>query len=410
MAIKTFESLKFSSFRLYFGSSVGEKTGSNMQMVVRSLLIYRLTGSAALLGMLALANAIPMILLSPPGGVIADRVQRKYVLLAGVTVSCLTALWVALSLSLGLLSSQRPGSWWILLAAAIIDGSVASLRGPSRQSMIADVVGLDHVMNATALDQMCNNVLLCIAPAIAGFMVDKVNFQAVYFTMAGAYLIAVIFLLFLPAIKMKTSTQSNFFSSFSSDTSKVLNYIRHEPIILSILLFTLFAVFLSHPYLNLMPIFTDDILKVGATGLGWLRSISGIGAITGSIIMASLPYKKRGSILLVSGMILGFALTCFAFSKIWGLSLGVMVIIGMWQAVQGTLSLSLLQHYTRDEYRGRVISFYGMTSGLSSFGTFFASILVGVIGIEWSVASLALLLAALATIILIFYPRLRKLD
>jgi sugar phosphate permease len=257
---------------------------------------------------------------------------------------------------------------------------------------------------------MCNNVLLFIAPAIAGFMVDKVSFQAVYFTMSGAYLVAVIFLLFLPSIKMKTNTKTKFLSSFSSDTIKVLEYMRHEPIILSILLFTLIAVFLSHPYLNLMPIFTDDILKVGATGLGWLRSVSGIGAISGSIIMASLPYKKRGSILLVSGIVLGLVLTVFSFSKTWGLSLGVMVIIGMWQAMQGTLSLSLLQHYTRDEYRGRVISFYGMTSGISSFGTFFASVLVGVIGVEWSVASLALLLAALATIILLFYPRLRKLN
>ncbi len=93
MAVKTFESLKYSAFRLYFGSSLGEKTGANMQMVVRSLLIYRLTGSAILLGILSLANAIPMIVLSPPGGVIADRVQRKYVLLAGVTASCLAALW-----------------------------------------------------------------------------------------------------------------------------------------------------------------------------------------------------------------------------------------------------------------------------------------------------------------------------
>jgi MFS family permease len=405
MAIKTFESLKYSAFRLYFGSSLGEKTGANMQMVVRSLLIYRLTGSATLLGILSLANAIPMIVLSPPGGVIADRVQRKYVLLAGVTVSCLTALWVALSLSFGLLSTQHTGSWWILLVAAIIDGSVASLRGPSRQSMIADLVGLDHVMNATALDQMCNNVLMFIAPAIAGFMIDRVNFQAVYFTMTGAYLIAVIFLLFLPAIKRRPSAQTKLFSSFSTDMREVLGYIKREPIILSILLFTLFAVFLSHPYLNLMPIFTDDILKVGATGLGLLRSVSGIGAISGSIIMASLPYKKR-----VCGIVLGLALTGFAFSKTWGLSLGLMVIIGMWQAIQGTLSLALLQHYTRDEYRGRVISFHGMSSGLSSFGTFFASILVGVIGIEWSVASLALLLAAFATVVLLFYPRLRKLD
>lgn len=410
MSIKTFESLKFSSFRLYFCSSVGEKTGTSMQLVVRSLLVYRLTGSATLLGILALANAIPMIVLSPPGGVIADRVQRKYVLLIGVTISCLTALWIALSLSFGLLSDQRPGSWRILLVAALIEGSVASLRGPSRQAMIAEIVGLGHIMNATAIDQMANNVLTFVAPAIAGFMVDEISFEAVYFTMSAAYLMAVIFLLFLPTIKRNLTIQTRLFNSFYTDMKGVVTYIKGEPIILSILLFPLFAVLLSHPYLSLMPIFTEDILKVGATGLGLLRSFSGIGAIIGSIIIASLPYKKRGYLLLICGMVLGVSLTGFAFSKIWGLSLGIMVIVGLWQAILGTLTLSLIQHCTRDEYRGRVISFWGMSSGISGFGTFLASALVGVIGIEWSVASLASLLAVLSILVLLFYAPLRKLD
>ena len=296
------------------------------------------------------------------------------------------------------------------MAAAFIDGSVASLRGPSRQAMILDIVGLQNIMNATAIDQMINNVLTFVAPAIAGFMIDKISFESVYFTMSITYLTAFIFVLFIPAIKPKITFKTTLLSGFYSDMKAALIYIKNEPIILSVLVFPLFAVFLSHPYLNLMPIFTDDILKVGATGLGWLRSVSGIGAIVGSIIIASLPNKKRGFLMLICGIVLGLALSVFAFSKIWSLSLATMVIVGLWQAILGTLSLALIQQYTRDEYRGRVISFHGMSAGLSGFGTFFASIFVATIGVEWSVASLALLLAVIATLVILFYPRLRKLD
>jgi len=164
------------------------------------------------------------------------------------------------------------------------------------------------------------------------------------------------------------------------------------------------------PYQQLLPVF-QDILKINATGLGVLQLMTGLGSIGGAIILASLPNnKKRGLLMLVSGVILGLSLVFFSFSKVYAVSIAIMVGVGLGQAGRMTLPVALLQSYTRPEYRARVMSFYGVEFGLSSFGTFFAAILVDTLGVQWSVGGMAMVLVALSILALLFIPRLRKLD
>ena len=145
-------------------------------------------------------------------------------------------------------------------------------------------------------------------------------------------------------------------------------------------------VFFAMPYQQLLPVFTDDILKVGATGLGILQSISGIGSIAGSIAIASMPGNRhRGAWMLISSAILGAALAAFAFTRSWPLALGLMVIVGIGQSGRMSLPVSMLQYYVKPEFRGRVMSFYGVEIGLSSLGTFAAALMASTIGVQWSV-------------------------
>ncbi len=181
-------------------------------------------------------------------------------------------------------------------------------------------------------------------------------------------------------------------------------------VVVFILIFTLFAVVLSMPYFFMMPVFADDILKVGASGMGWLMSISGIGAIIGSTTLASLPNKKRGAILLASCVILGLALVTFSFSSSYNLSLTLMVVVGLGQTGRMTLGNTLLQYYTVDEYRGRVMSIYMMEFALISFGTFAAGLLAESMGIQWAIGGLAMSLVLLSILALAFVPRIRNLD
>ena len=139
--------------------------------------------------------------------------------------------------------------------------------------------------------------------------------------------------------------------------------------------------------------------------------MSGLGSIAGSIVLASIPAnKKRGLMMLFSGLILGVSLVFFSFSTIWVVSILLMVGVGLGQSGRMTLPVALLQTYTKPEYRARVMSFYGVEFGLSSFGSFFAAILVASIGVQWSVGGMAMLLVGLSVAALLFIPRLRKLD
>jgi len=406
--LRTFESFKNPVFRLYYAALLGQRASANMQMMARSLLVYHLTGSATILGLMSLANALPMLLLALFGGVIADRVQKKYVLLIGQSCSAVISLGIALSLTTGYLSMERAGSWWILIVASVLQGTVMGLMVPSRQAIVPEIVGEEQLMNAIALNNMAMNTLRLIAPAIAGFLIgDDYNFEAVYFAMTGMYIVAVIFMILMPRTSKITAIRRSVFA----DILEGLRYVKSRTTILLLLAFILLVILLSRPYMVLMPLFTEDILMVGPAGMGILMSISGVGAIIGALVLASLPNRRRGMMLLVGCFILGVALIGFSFSKSWPLSIALIVLIGLGQTARMTLGNTLVQYYVDDDYRGRVMSIYTMDFGFTSLGTFAAGLMADTaIGVEWTVGGFAMLLVALTVIVAVLFPRIRRLQ
>ena len=339
-------------------------------------------------------------------GVIADRLRKKYVLLAGQASSALVALFIGLALAFGVISPDRPGSWLILLAASVVQGIIMGFMMPSRQAMIREIVDQEQLMNATALNALGMNTLRLSAPAIAGFLIAVYGFQAVYFAMTGMYIIAVVFISRMPL----TETAAVRGRSALADIGAGFGYIRQETTIFLLLVINLLIVLCSMPYLMLLPVFTEEILEVGAGGLGILVSVSGLGAIAGSIVLASLPNRNRGSMLIASAVVLGLALTAFSFSGTMALSLVFIFLVGLGQAGRLTLSSALIQYYVADAYRGRVMSVYMMEFGLSSFAVFLAALLSEVVGVQWAVGSFAIILIFVAISMLIFMPRIRNLD
>ncbi|MEE8418909.1 MAG: MFS transporter [Dehalococcoidales bacterium] len=404
--LRTFNSLKNPVFRLYYAGCLGQRASMNMQLMARSLLVWRLTGSAAILGLMQLFNALPILFLSLFGGLIADRFQKKYVLLTGLVFSGIISLAVALSLSFGYLSADREGSWWILAVTSVLQGCVMGLMIPSRQAIIPEIVDDEDLMNAVSLDSLGMNTLRLTAPALSGFLIDAYDFSAVYYAMTAMYTMGAIFIAFMPLTgrMMKRGGQA------LSDIAEGFRYIKNHTTIMLLLIFTLFVVILSMPYMTLMPIFTDSILNVGASGMGVLISVSGAGAMIGALVFASLPNKKRGLMLLVGSFILGVALTGFSFSSTWSLSLALIVFVGLGQTARMTLGNTLIQYYVDDEYRGRVLSIYVMEFGLTSFGSFGAAMLAEAVGVQWALGGFATTLAVIAVLTLIFVPRLRRLD
>jgi MFS transporter, DHA1 family, staphyloferrin A biosynthesis exporter len=359
---RTFLSMQNRTYRIYFLAMLGQFASMNMNMITTSLLIFRLTDSSALLGTQALANAIPMIFISIFGGVLADRVQKKRVLSIGMLCAAAISLWVAISLTTGQLSREHAGSWWILMLASLLQGVVAGMMLPARQAIIPEMVNKDQTMNAVALNTVGMNVLSLLAPAVAGFLIDGVGFDAVYYTMTALNVYGAIMIGFVP----HSSPLVNRAGNVLADIRDGFEYARRDRTILLVLSFSLIFVVLSMPYAQLLPIYVDKILKVGASGMGILMSVSGIGALVGSVSLASLPNKKRGILLLTGGFVSGLALLGFAFSSVWALSLGLMVFIGLSQTLRMTTSSALLQSYTDPRYMGRVMSIFMIQWGIMS--------------------------------------------
>ena len=406
--LRTFESFRVSAFRWFYGSMIGQMAAMQIEMVARGVLIYQITRSGTILGIMALAQSLPMLVASMVGGVMADRIPKKYLMLIGMGSNAVIALAVAVAITLGFVGAGNPTlAVWILIIAGVFKGAVQGLIMPARQSIIPELVGRDQIMNAMALNNLGMNVLRFMAPAAAGYAVVWWGFESVYYIMTGLFVAATLSAIPLPkstppAPAVRPSAVSELAGGFS--------YARKDPTIALILFFTLFVVLCSMPYMMLLPVFTEDILKVGASGMGILVSVSGIGAIACSLVLASLPNRYRGLMLIVSSLVLGLALTVFAFSTSWPLSLAAIVFVGLGQTGRMTLSGSLLQHYVEDEFRGRVMAIYMMEFGLTSLSVFFAGVLADSVGVQWSIGGLAIALVAMAIAVLLFSPKLRALH
>ena len=259
--LKTFESFKNPVFRIYFGGMVGQWAGVSMQMMVRSLLVYRVTGSGAMIGILAVAQAIPQLIISLLGGAIADRIQKKYILLIGQIGSSVVSLGIAFALATGYLSEGNPNASWILIVSAALQGAAMGFTMPATMAIIPEIVGEERVTNAVSLSVMGQTGFRLLGPALAGFLIDSYDFAAVYFLMTVTYAIASVCVLFIPPTGKKTVRKA---TNPLKDIVEGLRYLRREVIMLVNVIFGMCHMISGIPYMQLMPIFTEDILKVGA--------------------------------------------------------------------------------------------------------------------------------------------------
>ena len=403
---RVFSSFRNPIYRLYYYSLIGHWGPMQMQMVTRTLLIYRITGSGSILGVMALAGAMPMLFLSLYGGALADRLEKRKILIWSQALSAVVSLGVALALNFNYLSKDVPGSWWVLIVSSVLQGIIMGIMMPSRASMVPEIVSPEDLMNAISLNNMGMNVFRILSPAATGFIIDAWDFASVYYIMTALYVFSVIFLFRIPRTR-PTARQG---SSTATEVAQGFRYIRTETTIMLVLLFTLGCTILGMPFNMLLPMFTEDILDVGSTGLGILMAVSGIGAIVVSFVLASLSNKYRGILMLMSGLILSLALIAFSFNTNWYLALTLSVFIGLGQTGQTAIGFTLIQYYVDPGYRGRVMSFMMLGFGMASLGTVFGGILADAMGIEWSIGGLSIALAVLTVAMLVFSPHLRRLD
>ncbi len=405
-SLSTFASFSERDFRWFYLAMLGQMAAMNIQLVMRGYVVFEITDSFAALGGIALASALPMLFLGVVGGVLADRMSKKVVLQVGQFVSVVNALVV------GILILMDAIVLWHLFAAGAIQGITMALMMPSRQAMIPEVVGRDLLMNAVALNSAGMNLMRVLAPAAAGFLTafaggGVIGAGPVYMVMAGFYFSAMVTLAMLPRQEAASGGSSR---GGLGDLRDGFTYVRHDPTILIVLAVTLLSAFLAMPYIQLLPGFVKEVLDGGPVELGLLTAISGGGAVFGALVIASLPERHRGLLLLLSAVLLGVSLIVLSGSQVFWFAAIAIVFVGIGTAGRQAFSQILLHSYVENEYRGRVMALMMLQPGMMALGAFVIGVVAERAGIDIAMGALAIGLVAIAGLLLVTSRRLRQLQ
>ncbi len=372
--------LRHRNFQLFFAGQAISLIGTWMQTVAQSWLVYRMTGSALLLGTVGFASQIPVFIMAPIGGIVADRNNRRRVVMGTQIASMLLAAVLAL-----LTLSGRIQVWEIMVLAAGL-GVVNAFDIPARQAFLIDMVGREDLLNAIALNSSMFNGARIIGPAIAGILVASIGEGWCFFANAVSYIAVIVGLLLMriehPAnLANQGSPLENILEGFA--------FVRNTGPVRAILLLLGVVSFVGMPYAVLMPVFADKILHGGARGLGILMGATGVGALLGAASLAArVGVKGLGKLIAFSAGGFGFSLILFSSSRIFWLSTVLLVPVGFAMMVQMASSNTLIQAMVPDKLRGRVMSVYSMMfMGMAPLGALSAGALAHRLGAPWTVAT-----------------------
>ncbi len=359
--VRTFDSLADAPYRVYFWAMFAYFAAMQMTVLARPWLAFDLSAneagerSAFVLGVTVAANTLPALVLSPFAGAVADRMSKRNVLVvAGVLMGGL-ALLTALGVAAGVFE------WWHIAVIGVFQGSVMTFILPSRRAIIPELAREDHLLNAVALHTVAQNVNRVLMPAAAGFIIDGFGAEWAYVTIAGLYGVAAVALLAVPLTRTAVSSQRG----VAHAAADGFRYAVREPAVRNLLLIGLVATLFGQPLQHLLPLF-QDVLHISVGQLGLLFTFFGVGSLIGSTTAASLGDFRRKGLLLVSFLVLmGLAIVAFSASSIYGLSLVLMVPVGIGHSGRVVAHIATLQSYTAPEMRGRVMALNVMQGGLS---------------------------------------------
>jgi MFS family permease len=377
---RMFRSIENRNYRLYFFGQMVSVLGSWLQSVAQAWLVYRLTGSSFMLGLVVFIGQAPLLFLAPIGGLIADRYRRRWVVVATQTSSMLLAFVLA---ALTLLGHIR---MWQILVVAGLQGIISAMDVPARQALVTEMVETDNLLNAVALNSSIFNNASSVAPVIAGFLVATVG-EGWCFAINGATYLAVIgglLLMRLEEHRKRRGTQS-----LVSSIREGFHFVHDTAPIRRILVVLAVVSLLGAPFTVLMPIFADKILHAGPRGLGLLMSANGIGSLIGSLLLASRRgLSGLGRWIVFGSAGFGAALILFSLSRSFSLSLLIMAPAGFCMFYEITASNTLIQAKSPDALRGRAIGILSMLIlGVAPFGALVAGFLAQHFGAPLTVAA-----------------------
>lgn len=397
----TFASMSVPEYALYFYGMVAFFFGMNMMVVLRGYLVYEMTNSEVALALIMLSVALPMLVMAPIGGVIADRVDKRSLMLWAQISVCALNLLNTILISTGVIE------FWHLLILSALSGTTFSFIMPARQAIIPRLVPRELLMNGMSLSSSAMNGTRIIAPAVGGLLIAPIGIGGGFAVLTAMYALSVAFTFGLPKTPPEQrDTKVTFFSDFAGG----FRYIRNDRLVLGLLLLGTVPMIFAMPYQTLMPVFAAKVWHVGSSGLGVLQAMSGVGGLAGALVTANMDRSPRtGRTMLIAALGTGVFLIAFSFSS-FGVALPMLVMVGLMSMVFTTVNTTVITSIVPDGVRGRVASVSMMTFGLMPLGAVPASIAAGAIGTPAVIAIGGTLLMASVVAAYLAFPQFRTLD
>jgi predicted MFS family arabinose efflux permease len=398
---RVFKAFQYRDFRLMWIGACMSSIGTWMQLVAQGWLIYRLTHSAFLLALDQFLAGLPIFLFSLVGGVIADRVERRRILLASQYVQMATATILTVLVFTGTVHV------WHILCLSFVSGFAQAFGGPAYQALIPTLVEREDMPNAIALNAIQFNLAVTVGPALAGQALAKLGETWCFGLNALSFLAPIISLSIISARFLPDKTKESLLTSLK----KGIAFARQQPGMEALIFLAFCMTFLAMPMRTYIPVFVKDIFHRGPETYGNLLSLMGIGSIFGSLMMAAAGnLKYKGRVALGGLVLLGAGIAVFATSKVLPLSGVTLVLVGAaMMAVFATVN-SLVQLITTNEMRGRVMSLYNFAfRGGMPLGNLVSGWLVPVFAAPVVLGVNGLLLVAIALYFLLVQRRIAML-
>ena len=393
--------LRNRAYRWLFASNLAFFYGIQGQLVVRMLLAWELTGSKLALGYTSLLAAIPMVVISPFGGAIADRIDRRTLILVGQAGIAASELTIFLLLASGKLVFAH------LLAGSFVLGCLIPLIMPARMALVVSIVGKGGLGRAMALSGGGMQVMRITAPAVAAFLVLPIGLTGAYAVGVAAYATAFLCVLGVP----RPGTPASPGRTMRADVAYGLRYVRDQRTVGVMLLFGILPMFLAWPFQSLLVVFADEVWAVGERGFGAMQAAAGIGGVVGAWLLALRGERSdRLGLMLLSACAFAVFLVLFARSPSFPLALLFVLVADVFASVFGTLNNTAIQILIPEHVRGRVSGFLMMSFGLAPLGTLPMTAAAERFGAPAAVTGAAALLLAAVAIAYLASPTLRNVD
>ena len=400
--LPVFETLAYRDFRWVFLGSFASFMGMNMQLITQSWLVVELMNDSPLALSLSIVSfTAPITVVSLLGGAMADRIPRRNLIIFSQSGNAVMTFLMATLDVTGVIV------FWQVMAIGLVNGSMMALNMPSRQAIISDIVPESRLMNAVSVNNSSMNLTRVIGPAAAGFLILFIDTWAVFYLVSAVYVFSA---LTMSRVHAGSEAAGRSGKGMRGDIGAGLSYVAQDPTRLGLIIMSFIPALFGYSYYALLPAWGREALDIGSEDLGLMMMLMGVGALVGTLILASMRnFKRRGAFLLLFCLLWGVALAMFAQTSSYLHAIPLLMLVGLLNSVFMSLNMTLIQIHSSREMRGRVMSISMMSFGVMPLSGVPFGILAEFTDTPFALTLSGLLLVVFTLVFFAIYPSYRRI-